>query len=240
MGTFLGRMGELLFPPRCVFCDEVVPIGRPGCEGCIAGLSRMSGMLCPVCGKEPRDCVCTPEPFAFARCVSPFAYDGRVRHGIIDLKRSAKSAAIGFFGSEMAARVRLDYGDSTFTCVTYVPAASDSERGFNQAALLAGVIAGHLGLPCIAPPVVKVAGSPAQHTQNFAGRLANAQQGYVLGRGRLSGSVLLVDDVMTTGATLSRCADLMRGAGADVVYCVTASATLRQELPGNLSDIDID
>lgn len=225
------RLLDLFFPPRCLFCGEVTHVGRPACNECEPNLSRMSEPLCKICGKGERDCVCRAEPFGFARCTAPFAYDGRVKNGIITLKREEKSAAGGYFGAAMAERVLEQYGGVPFSSVTYVPAAPDSSRGFNQARLLAEEISRRLNIPSVAPPIKRLSGRPTQHSQNsLTDRLYNAEQSYVLSGGGLSGNILLTDDVMTTGATLDICARLLLKAGAGAVYCVAASATLRQNI----------
>ncbi len=230
MHGFGHRLLDLLFPPRCLFCSGVIRRDRAACESCEPHLSRMEGSLCPVCGKGQRDCVCRAEPFGFVRCTAPFAYDGRVKNGILTLKREARSKAADYFGEAMARQVRLAYGDRAFDWVTYVPDAPDNTRGFNQARLLAEVVAVRLGINCTEPPILKLPGRMPQHNQSLAGRLDNAAQSYQKSGGSLPGVVLMVDDVMTTGSTLDRCARLLRESGSDAVYCVAAAATLRQNM----------
>lgn len=228
MNGIIKLLVDLFFPPRCVFCGEVIERGKIVCDKCPPALNRLCGELCFFCGKYKNDCVCSPEPFSFERCISPFAYDGRVQHGIIELKRSKSTPATEFFAAEMSKRIREEFAGIEFTYVSYVPSAPDSSRGFNQAELLAQAVSHETGIPFLKSPVKKLPGAKTQHMLNSSERHVNARESYVSGGGTAQGAVLLIDDVMTTGSTLDRCAHLLKQAGAESVYCVAAAATLRR------------
>lgn len=117
--------------------------------------------------------------------------------------------------------------------VTWVPLSRRrrAERGFDQAEALARVVARRLGVP--ARPLLERRGGEAltQARRDRAGRLA-AMQGRFVGRGVVAGSVLVVDDVLTTGATASACARALLRAGADRVDVLTVARSLRLAEPG--------
>lgn len=116
--------------------------------------------------------------------------------------------------------------------VTWVPVSRRrrAERGFDQAEALARVVARGLGVP-VRPLLTRHGGDAlTQARRDRAGRLA-AMQGRFVGRGTIAGSVLLVDDVLTTGATASACAHALLRAGADRVDVVTVARSLQLAEP---------
>jgi ComF family protein len=172
---------------------------------------------------------CPPAPIGLVR--SPFLLAGPVRTAVHRLKFAGwrpVALALGRAAAEAweGTGVRPDV-------VTWVPLSRRrrAERGFDQAEELASVVARRLGLP--ARPLLERCGGDArtQARRDRAGRLA-AMQGRFRGRALAAGSVLLVDDVLTTGATAAACADALLRAGADRVDVLTAARALRLAEPG--------
>lgn len=222
---------DLLFPSCCAVCAKPTTgkaVLCPDCEKRLL-LARGAGPLCPVCGKTAASCVCRRGgPFHFVRCVSVYVYDDALRPVISSLKRHPKSGAVEFFAGRMAGRVREEYEEVPFSFVTEVPMAAEKqrERGHNQAASLARAVADSLGVPHLSAPIQKESGAE-QHLLSGGRRRENAKSGFCLIEGAgVSGAVLLIDDVMTTGATLDRCAELLLDCGAAAVYCAAAATTL--------------
>lgn len=117
--------------------------------------------------------------------------------------------------------------------VTWVPLSRRrrAERGFDQAEALARVVGRVLGVP-VRPLLARSGGDAlTQARRDRVGRLA-AMQGRFAGREAVAGSVLLVDDVLTTGATASACAHALLRAGADRVDVLTVARSLRLAEPG--------
>jgi predicted amidophosphoribosyltransferase len=111
--------------------------------------------------------------------------------------------------------------------VTWVPLSPRrrAERGFDQAHELASVVAPRLGLPALALLARDADDRSTQARRDRAGRLA-AMEGRFRVRVPVRGTVLLVDDVLTTGATASACAAVLERGGADRVYVLTAARAL--------------
>lgn len=230
---------DLLFPPHCTVCREVTPIGTVLCPECALRLPErlFAAGRCAVCGKPVDSCVCRETPFYFSRCISAFFYEPGT-HDLIDcLKTQPKSPA----AQQLAALMADAFGTfgladgGRFDAVTEVPmsAASIEKRGHNQARALAEKLAVLLNIRYLPSPLVCAGNKRAQHTLSYAQRFENAQQSYELQSGAAcAGRLLLIDDVMTTGATLDRCAQLLRQCGAAEVCCLTAATTLRRGLTG--------
>jgi predicted amidophosphoribosyltransferase len=162
-------------------------------------------------------------PVGVDRCLAPLAYAGAARELVARLKYRNARASVRWLAGAMVALV-----DEPITTVVWVPttAARRHERGFDQAEVLARAIARRIGSPCLRA-LRRHQGAP-QTGADAATRLS----GPVLEpRYRLGGTVLLVDDVTTTGATLTAAAFAVRDAGAVRVIGLVAART---PLPGDL------
>ena len=209
----LDDLLDLLFPPKCPFCQSILETpADPVCPACQKSLPWLVGRA----GERKVD---------FTQgCCSPLAYRGAVREAIHRYKFSGVRAYARPFGLLMAQCVQ-DRPEMAADLVTWAPLSRKRrrERGYDQGELLARAMAQRLGLPAV-PTLVK-----ARHTQPQSGldsaetRRANALGAYALlpGADVAGRHVLLADDVVTSGATLSECARTLLEAGAEEVWCVT-------------------
>lgn len=215
---------DLLFPPKCPFCQDILEDPR--------------ALLCPDC--QPRLPWLTgraaERKVEFADgCFSPLAYQAPVPEAVRRYKFSRIQRYRKPFGTLMAQCVQ-DHLKEGADCVTWAPLSRRRlrSRGFNQAELLARVLGAALSLP-VSPTLRKIRDTrPQSELAEESARRANALGAYDLLPGTaLSGKrILLVDDVVTSGATLRECARLLRQAGADRIWCVTlAQARSGKEIP---------
>ena len=207
----LDDLLDLLFPPKCPFCQSILETpADPVCPACQKSLPWLIGRA----GERKVD---------FTRgCCSPMAYRGTVRKSIHRYKFSGVRAYARPFGVLMAQCVQ-DRPEIAPELITWAPLSRKRrrERGYDQGELLARAMAKRLGLPAV-PTLVK-----ARHTQPQSGlEEAGQRRANVLGVYRAPDAaaglrVLLADDVVTSGATLSECARTLLEAGAAEVWCVT-------------------
>ena len=205
---------DFFFPRRCPFCGRVV--GK--------------ALLCETCEKEL--------PYShevrtgtFGRCAAPLYYEGAVREAILSFKFKGRTEALDCFGSLMA-RTAAETFSGEFDAVTWVPVSAKRlrKRGFDQARYLCASL-------CVdwhtAPQETlrKVRDNPPQSGLEEAGqRRANVLGVYRAPDAAAGLRVLLADDVVTTGSTLSECARTLLTAGAAEVVCVTL-AQARKDRP---------
>lgn len=208
--SFSGQLLDLLFPPKCPFCGRLLEKGE---------------LLCPDCGRELpwlAGAAGETEVELTELCVSPLRYEDKVRSAIHGYKFGGRSARSGTFGA-LIARCLTDR-DLSADLVSW-PSLSKKRlrrRGYDQAQLLAREVGERLGLPVLR--TLEKAERPAQSgLEGEAARRANLLGAYTpcCPEGFGGKSVLLIDDVVTTGATLSECARTLRLAGAEKIFCAT-------------------
>ena len=203
---------DLFFPPRCAVCRKI------GVHG-----------VCPACEKAlPRMETPLREGAGYGKCAVPLKYEGAVRDALLRFKfRGAQSAAEGF-GMLLAQCAAEELG-GTFEAVTWAPISRQrmKERGYDQARLLAEEAAKAWGVKPV-PMLRKKRDNAAQSGLGAAERRGNVIGVYeAVDRAGIEGRrILLIDDIITTGATLGECVRVLRDAGAaDVVCACVASAS---------------
>ena len=204
---------DLLFPPKCPFCQKILDDPRaPVCPACQPALPWLSGQ-----GAERK------VEFADG-CFSPLAYRDQVREAVQRYKFTPVPAYGAPFGLLMA-QCLTDHLSQAPDLLTWAPLSSRRlrERGFDQARLLARRAGQRLNVPLV-PTLKKVRHTrPQSSLEGESARRANALGAYaLLPQIDLAGKrVVLVDDVVTSGATLSECARVLCQAGAAEVACLT-------------------
>lgn len=213
MGFFSGLL-DLLFPPRCAFCRKLLNRGESGiCSTCIDALPRTSGG-----GKQTGD--------FFSACVAPLYYEGDVRESIHRFKFKEATGYAKIYGKLMAECIKENLSGE-YDLITWVPLSEKrlKKRGYDQAMLLA--MAAALELDDVAAetlikhtdvPAQSGVGSEEKRRANISGAYAVSDTELVEGK-----RILIIDDIVTTGSTVSECARMLREAGArDVLCCALA------------------
>ena len=222
-------MLNLLFPNRCCLCGDVITMQEHLCGNCAQTAPYVLPPVCQLCGRSEDDCSCEKKKRNYERCVSAFRYEGVVRHAIGTLKNRGDAATGEGLAVEMAELIRREYGGISFDCIAPVPLhrTKRSRRGFNQAALLANALSQRTGIP-FAQLLIKIHETREQKTLNLQERDANLLGAFdVLPDCDIKGrNILLVDDLLTTGATLNECAKMLKIYGAEAVFAITAAAAI--------------
>ncbi len=222
---------DKIFPRRCPLCGTALMPNERICGECSDALEYIRPPVCRHCGRPVFDCACFAEPFLFERCVSPFVYTKSIRRGMHRFKFHNAPTVASFFAGYMAGVVRREYKGEFIDLVTCVPMHTDDirQRGYNQASLLARETGALLELPVYNNLLVKTTRNAVQHSLTRQERQRNVSGVFRMSTGfrSLNGrTVLLCDDIITTGSTLNECARVLLEAGASRVLCVTAAAVV--------------
>jgi predicted amidophosphoribosyltransferase len=208
------RLLDLLYPRLCACCGG--PGGGAFCEACEAALEWIAPPSCPRCGaaRPGRRCAeCEGKEFVFAGATALGRYEGRFRDAVLALKFRGGRHLADEFGRRLAGRL-----PKRFDLVVAVPMSRWKllVRSYNAAELVAERLARHAGLPFARRALIKTRRTRPQAELPLGERLRNPLGAYRARR--LRGVVLLVDDVLTTGATANACAEALRAAGAAEVH----------------------
>ena len=217
---------ELLWPNRCPGCNALIGSDKVVCEACGERMLLEHDAVCRRCGKV--GCICDKKQLAYDRAVAACAYAEETIPAIIRMKQSQNTNFAEFAARILAERLRhgIDFGE--IDCVMPVPMHPSKERlrGYNQAALIARAVAAELSLPCREDVLYKDKVGRAQHELTAAER-ANNVDSFQIHDIPLDGQrILLCDDVLTTGSTMSRCAALLKQQGAAAVIAAAAATTV--------------
>src|SRR5579862_5975519 len=246
---------SVFFPAGCRICDSLlVRASRvPFCQGCLSSFAAPREKSCEVCGQAvgsmaPSEegalvCrVCQQKTYAFERARSYGIYDGALVRAILLLKWERMEPVGAWFADRLAEIIRSEGERMAGDIVVPVPLHQDRERerGYNQARLISKPLARRLGLPHKALLLMRTRPRPNKQVLSLEERWESVRGAFATRPGSQVDKkrVLLVDDVMTTGATLDACARALLESGAKSVLGLTVARAARNPLPapdsGNL------
>lgn len=222
MGVFRSLLDWLL-PPRCGGCAR---LGGWLCDSCARRIRRLEEPLCPRCGRElafaNASCNCARRLRHLARLRAAAAYEGPVPPAVHRLKYRGWRSLAPPLAKLLVARLVVEGLPAAHVMAVPLHPVRERGRGYNQAELLAGEIRRSLQLPPAPGRLARVRDTRPQVGLDRLRRLANVEGAFrwegEAGEGR---PVLLVDDVVTTGATLEACAAALVGAGFGRVSGIT-------------------
>lgn len=233
MKSLFQWMISLFFPNRCYLCGAVIGWQQHICTRCYDKVPYVLPPICPSCGRSKSDCICRGHKCLYERCISPIYYVDESKFAIHQLKTHGYRQVVDALAMEMAEVIRREYGGIVFDAIVPVPLHSTdlSVRGFNQAELLARAVEKQIHSP-VCSVLKKLYATKPQKTLSLQQRSGNLLGAFdVIEGAAVDGmTVMLIDDVVTTGSTLDECAKMLKLYGAKEVYAVTAAAArLKQD-----------
>lgn len=220
----IAALGRLLLPPRCLLCSSAGDDALDLCRECRTALPSQ-GPACSVCALPLQDGAaicgrCLKHPPAFDASWASFSYAGAIERLLPRLKFHADLAA----GATLAALMAANPPAFAVDVLIPVPLHRKrlAERGYNQALELARPLARALAAPVRPQLLERVRATTAQTGLSGAERRRNLRDAFTT-HGEIPARVLLVDDVMTTGTTLTACAAALKRDGAQWVGCWVAA-----------------
>ena len=219
---------SLIFPRTCAVCREAADKSSEYalCRACSDAYAFEKIVKCADCGKPNRDCRCRPpirygkntEYIHLIRYESDFS-----KRLVLSIKRRRRRAMINFLSGELARAIE---GRSDVTDITFAPRSPGSVKkyGFDQSKLLAKATAKRLGANFITLFSHKKKNTE-QKTLDLSGRVLNAQSSYELKKARPSGdgTLVIIDDIITSGSTTKTLCELAEFAGAEKIIVLTVA-----------------
>ena len=203
---------DLLYPPRCAFCHRLLrESGATVCRDCLKSL--------PYTGTQAE----RGKLAHIERCLAPLYYENKVRASLHRFKFRQLTGYAGIYSEFMVKCI--DENQISCDIITWAPVSRKRlrKRGYDQARLLAEAIAAQVGLPCL-PLLEKIRDTEPQSLQkDDARRKKNAKGAYRCSAPEQAQGkrILLIDDIVTSGATLKECARVLRSAGAGPIVALT-------------------
>lgn len=240
-------LADIIYPPRCAICKQFLwngPLIKEDnplslCQTCIADFRHISSPLCPICGvpfpselKEDHPCEdCLRKRPFFDSAAAPYSYEGPILTAIHRLKYGAKSFLAGSLGPLLSryTEERIKEPGHLLTIPVPLHPKRVRERGFNQSLLLARHVAkglksdlDFLSLKRVRYTLPQTRLAKKERQRNVRGAFQLHNRDAVKGK-----TILLVDDVVTTGNTMNECARVLKKEGSGKVFCVSLARAVR-------------
>lgn len=234
MSTFFKKLKnafvETISPTsRCMLCGVDVFDESGFCEKCLSKVTFNNGKTCLRCGValhgEENYCGnCAFDKVYFDRAYSPLCYGGGVQQAILSMKYSGFATNAKVFAGYLARC--CEQNRIQFDVVTFVPMTkiSQKRRGYNQARLLAESFCDIMKAEPPRELLFKVKDTVPQENLGHAERKENLIAAFAAKEDLHGKTVLVIDDVKTTGATLNECAKALKKKGAQKVVCLTVAS----------------
>ncbi len=237
-----ARALDAVLPPRCLRCGVTVDGVGALCPDCWGRMAFLGAPHCACCGypfefemaADAMCAACMREHPAFDRARAVLRYDEASRDLVLAFKHADRTDGAPAYGRWLARAGAELLPDADLIAAVPLHWSRLFARRYNQAALLALALGRETGLPALPDLLARRRRTPSQGRLSAAARARNVDGAFTVRprhRAALSGRrILLVDDVLTTGATAEACARLLRRAGAAAVDVLTLARVVRPQL----------
>lgn len=236
---------DLLFPPVCPICSVVRPLSLKGtsCSFCSKLLIPIHEPKCFKCGRQLGStdveyCTnCINNDYPFIKGFSPYTYSGIPRDLILKLKYNGRGDLALFFAKEIYNYCEEELSLLKIDAIIPVPIHKKRllERGYNQAELVANELSKLLNIPCYNNFLLRIKETTAQKQLGKYSRIINLYDAFSVDHNAFDyaqrntknslRTALIVDDIYTSGSTISTCAQYLRELGFSKIYFVTVCST---------------
>lgn len=214
---------HILFPNKCIICRKPIVYNGRMCSDCFETAPFIESEDCLLCNRSV--CICNRKRNHFDRLISTFYYEQNFNHAIIDLKFNnvrVNGKKLAFYMAQSIVGIEAD---------VIIPAPLHEKdqrvRGFNQSYLLAKWVSYYSSIPLARDVLIKHKQTNKQHNLNATQRRRNLKGAFMINNPQLvkDKTILLVDDVYTTGSTMRECSRVLKINGAKSIICLSAAKT---------------
>ena len=225
------RLLKIVYPNRCRICGEVIELDAGICAEC-SRVDKKALPRCYSCGCSKDDCTCKKNKNEFKRIVAPYYYDGQIKKGVSNFKRGGMPFLAESMAQDISVCIEKEYDDIELDYITFVPMTRGerTKRGYNQSELIARELSKLIHVECV-PLLIKEEKTRPQKEMSSKERLVNLFGVFEVKNIELiqNSSILLVDDIKTTGSTLSECAKMLNLYGAKEVYSAVYAVVKKEK-----------
>lgn len=220
---------DSIFPRTCPVCGEIImPRGQLICKDCINELNFISDPKCEKCGKQILtkdqkfcyDCSHWTHDYDLNRSV--LNYDKVSQKMMVGIKYKNKREHADFIGRLVAWKLRSYIEETQPECIVPVPVHESrlKARGYNQAELIAGALSRETGIPVRTDLIMRCKHTKAMKDLDGEARRENLKEAFSAENvDKFPQSILILDDIYTSGATMDACARVFRSVGVKSIYC---------------------
>ena len=228
---FLSLLADLVYPPRCPVCNDIVTAGGGGiCENCRQKISYVTEPYCMKCGKPIeneenefcRDCLDKKHSFNEGRSV--LVYDEYMSRSIYRFKYNSKKEYARIYGQLISDRLGSKIRSWNADALLPVPIHKSrmKKRGYNQATLIAREVSKRLNIPVRDNILIRKTQTKAQKSLGAAERENNLKKAFIVRKNSVKlNTVIVIDDIYTTGSTIDAVSAVLKESGVSNVYFVT-------------------
>lgn len=232
MSDLIKAIKAIIFPKRCIFCNSLMFDNNTGtCEKCQDTLPFIEGDICYKCACEKKNCSCANRINYYDKAAASFYYKENVRACIHKIKFSFRSDYAKYLAEYMLDTLKSRYKNERFDFIACVPLHEKDlkQRGFNQSAVMAKYISEKTGIPFKENLIIKIYNTEKQSSKTAINRGGNVAGAFDVCENIDGCSVLLVDDIITTGTTLSECGKMLYLNGAENICCLTVATSVKKK-----------
>ena len=221
-----------IFPPKCLICSCEIIENSIFCPDCFSKVTIIDYPFCKICGKmletsfdDEMICdTCLKYPRAFDKARSLFQYDDVSKKIIMKIKKQSDFAVAKSCSKMIISKYRDLFATADF--ITPVPShwTRVLKRGFNPADIIAFSLSKISGIP-VRKFLKRIKQTQYQKNKSILERFENVEGAFDCKSDLAGANIILVDDVLTTGATLNECSKVLKLHGCCQVYCITVGST---------------
>jgi len=232
MNKFLKAFLDIFFSPKCVICSKLEE--KFLCENCINTISKIEKPICQFCGKPALRSVdrcieCRDEKLYFIKARSFGLYETVLKDAIVEFKYNHIKSLTEVLAQLLYKVYQKNYENDLFNSIEFIPMTRKDKnlRGFNQSELLAKKLAKMTKIP-VNGFLIKVRNTESQMGLQLSQRRKNLVGAFNFqgDKGKCGSNILLIDDVYTTGYTVSECSKVLLKNGAKNVYILTLARSI--------------
>lgn len=234
----LIRLLDFIYPKRCPVCDDIViPKGKLVCGSCKNILIPLQEPLCYKCGRQiisnsSEYCdTCVSYNFSFDKAFSLWPYNSTVKTSLSNFKYRGRREFAEYYADKLYEHFHNALPKLNISAVVPVPIHPErlKNRGYNQAELIAEILAKKLDLPIVTDYLIRSKNTLAQKNLDPVSRRKNLREAFRINHNskfyeiQLK-NILLIDDIYTTGSTADACSAVLKEAGTEKVYVLCVAS----------------